>query len=651
MRPPILLIGGFALLGPLLGLTWTGCSSKSADVPQPPSSQEAETEKSFQFGDLIEPFDPPSLAELDKTAGWIDQSVLDSMNLMRARQAKEGPPPLSVTQALALRNHSPEDNDKIAATLGRLAPKDGKEVDFEAQIIRLAGADLKSTNPLLTSSVVESDYHGLTSFGLFGFDWNFNMYASSESVRSWQTSSDRLVDKLVLRDDLTWSDGKPITAQDVEFTFKAIMTDAVIVPALRQGTDQLRYVHAYDDRTVVFFHKEALATNVANMSFSIIPKHIYEKTIPEDPTLSRSKAHSHYEDHPVVGGAYTLEKRVRGQEFVLRRRESAYMHQGKKVRDKPYFKMVRFKVIEDRNTALLALKAGEIDEQMLLADQWQGQTDDDDFYKFNTKVSGLEWTSFHFSWNTKTPYFRDSRVRQAMSWAFDYEEMLQTIFYGLYQQSRGTYHPASWMFPEDGPKPYHQDLDKAEELLDEAGWTDSDGDGIRDKKINGKRIPFHFTLLCVNLEDRLKVATLMKECLDTIGVLCNVKPTEFTVLTQLNRDHNFQAAFAGWGTGADPDTSENIWGTDAGRNYGEYSNPQVDELFQRGKREFDREKRAAIYGEITKLLWEDQPYTWLFYRNSFYAFSKKLRGYNFSPRGPFSYGPGFASIYMPVLQP
>ena len=238
-----------------------------------------------------------------------------------------------------------------------------------------------------------------------------------------------------------------------------------------------------------------------------------------------------------------------------------------------------------------------------------------------------------------------------MSWAFDYDEMLQTIFYGLYQQSRGTYHPTSWMFPKDGPEPYHQDLDKAEELLDEAGWVDSDGDGIRDQVIDGKRIPFRFTLLCVNLEDRLKVATLMKECLDTIGVVCNVKPTEFTVLTQLNRDHNFQAAFAGWGTGADPDTSENIWGTGAGRNYGEYSNPRVDELFQQGKREFDREKRAAIYGEITKLLWQDQPYTWLFYRNSFYAFSKKLRGYNFSPRGPFSYGPGFASIFMPVLQP
>ena len=66
-----------------------------------------------------------------------------------------------------------------------------------------------------------------------------------------------------------------------------------------------------------------------------------------------------------------------------------------------------------------------------------------------------------------------------------------------------------------------------------------------------------------------------------------------------------------------------------------YSNARVDELFKQGRREFDREKRAAIYGEIHKILWEDQPYTWLFYRNAFYGFNKKLRGYNFSPRGPF----------------
>jgi peptide/nickel transport system substrate-binding protein len=486
---------------------------------------------------------------------------------------------------------------------------------------------------------------------LFSFDWRLEKFASSDSVVAWQTSKDRMMDKVVMRDDLTWSDGKPITAYDVEFSFKVLMSKAVIIPAMRTGTDQIKYVKAYDDHTLVYFHKQPLSTNEGNMNFFVLPKHVYENSLADDPAMNRSPAHSKLEDNPVVGGSYTLTRRQRGQEFVLERRDSSYMHNGKQVRDKPYFKTVRFKVIEDRNTALLAVKKGSIDSLMLLADQWYGQTDDNAFYQRNTKVSGEEWTSFHFIWNLDTPFFSDKRVREAMSYAFDYEEMLSTIYYGLYDQGVGNFHPSSPMFPKDNPpQPYQQDLDKAEELLDAAGWTDSDGDGIRDKEVDGRQIPFEFTLLCSQFEDRIQTCTLMKECLDSIGIICNVKPTEFTVLTQLMMDGNFQAEMGGWGSGADPDTSANIYKTGEERNYGSYSNPKVDELFIQARHEFDRDKRMALYGEIHKILWEDQPYTWLYYRNSFYAFNKKLRGYNFSPRGPFHFSPGFGSIYAAEAQ-
>lgn len=114
------------------------------------------------------------------------------------------------------------------------------------------------------------------------------------------------------------------------------------------------------------------------------------------------------------------------------------------------------------------------------------------------------------------------------------------------------------------------------------------------------------------------------------------------------RNHQFQAMFGGWGTGTDPDTSINLWKTEAARNYVNYSNPEVDKLFEEGRREFDKEKRAKIYGKIHELLYEDQPYTWLYFRNSFYGFNKDLRGYVFSPRGPYGYGPGFSSLWKPV---
>ena len=113
-----------------------------------------------------------------------------------------------------------------------------------------------------------------------------------------------------------------------------------------------------------------------------------------------------------------ITKRARRQEIVLTRREGWYMHNGKQVRDKPYFKEIRFRVIEDPSIALLAVKNGEIDEMLLTAEQWMTQTGDDDFYRLNTKASGVEWTFFAFQWNTKTPFFSDVRVRKAMSYAF-----------------------------------------------------------------------------------------------------------------------------------------------------------------------------------------------------------------------------------------
>lgn len=594
---------------------------------------------------LVEPFDPPTLSELDAKAKWTKQPVLDSFELLKAKLAKEKPL-ATVNEALKLKNTGATENAKILSALGRL-PASDDEVDWDATFNRHIAADIKSSNSILISSTVEMDIVALMGLSLFSFDWNLIPFGAAEHLTSWESSADRMMDKVVLRDDLVWSDGTPITAHDVVFSFQTIMNPKVPVPAVRSGTDKLRWVHAYDDRTVVFFHQEAMATNVWNIFFPILPKHIYEKSVKEDPTLIDSAYHVKQEANPVSGGPYKLVKRIRGQEIVLERRDDYYMHDGKQVRQKPYFKTIRFNIIEDRNTALLALKKGDLDEMILMPEDWKTKTTDDAFYALNTKATGIEWTSFHFLWNVKTPFFSDVRVRKAMSYAYDYDEMFNALNYGLYERCNGIFHRTAWMYPKPAPQPYQQDLDKAEELLDEAGWEDSDDDGIRDKVIDGKRVKFEFTLLCPSIPDRIKYCTLMKECLGQIGVVCNVKPIEFVALHDRLMKHDIQAAFGGWGTGSDPDTAENVYGTDQGRNYGQYSNPEVDKLYAQGRKEFDRAKRAVIYGKIHTILFNDQPYTWLYFRNSFFAFSKDLRGYMFSPRDPYGYSPGLMSIWKP----
>jgi peptide/nickel transport system substrate-binding protein len=626
-----------------------GCSSKETASKSSETTTAAASlpNEPFKFGDLIKPFTPPPLAELDKTAHWQNQPVVDALARLRAYKKEHEPPLVSVKEALSMRNTSPEANRKILSALSVLAPENGKGVNYDATISRGLQMDVSTTNPILYSSIAEAQVADLTGFGLFNYDWNMVPFAASDSVVSWQTSKDHMMDKVVMRDDLVWSDGKPITAHDVVFTFKAIMSSQVPVPAVRSGTDHIRWVEAYDDHTLVFFHKAAEPTNVWNIAFPILPKHIYEKSIAEDPTLTTSAYNTQQELHPVAGGPYEIVRWSRGSEIVLRRRENFFMHNGKQVRSKPYFKQIRFHIIEDGNTRLLALKSGRIHEGELQPEQWVTQTSGNDFYAINTKVDGPEWVYFYIGWNLKTPFFSDIRVRRAMAYSLNYNEMTNDLCYGLYPRCHGLFSPDAWMYPKNPPALYHQNLDKAEDLLDQAGWVDSDGDGIRDKVINGKRIPFEFDLMVSQKPDRIDICNLFRENLDSIGVICHVVPVEAAVLMERLQNKKFEAEFAGWQTGTDPYMEENIFGTGAERNYVSYSNPKVDELFKEGMKEFDRAKRAKIYGQISNLIYQDQPYMFLYDYASFYGFSKKLRGYRFSPDGPFEYGPGFSAIWMP----
>lgn len=673
MRPHATRLALFLLCTAVLA---TGCRKRA-------ESQVDDDKPSFVLGDLLTDFAPPALDELMASAaasgGWEDRPVSDSLELLRQRQQDE-PVLATVEEALALRNDSNENNEKIKNALGRLAA-DNAQVDFDADITRHTLQSLKNTNPLLGSTVTEFEVSSLTGIGLFSFDWNFRTFAAAEVVESWQASVDGRYDKVIIRKDLTWSDGTPFTAHDVEYSFKVIMSEAVPIPAVRSGTDKLKMVKAYDDHTVVFFHQNALETNVWNVNFPIIPKHVYENTIPADPTMTDSDEHVAIDQNPVVGGPYAITSRS-PTEVVLQRRESYYTFEGKEVRPKPYFKTVRFRINPDGSTALLGMKAGDIDNMLLEAAQWSSQTNDDEFYSKNTKARAIEWVSFSFFWNTKSPFFEDVRVRQALSYAFDHTELLETLRYGRDEPCTGTFHSTSRWHPlaskavKNAPTPLKMDREKAKQLLDEAGWVDSDGDGYRDKEINGTKRKFEFTILVRNQKERVDICELLKQNLRPIGIVCNIRPLESATLQEKMFKKEFDASYGGWGTGADPDTSDNIWGSGQDRNYVSYANPIVDEMFAEGRKlQKDRKlwkdlkvwsdeatkeylgldaaladqqpQREDCYAIIQSILWRDKPYTWLFYRNAYYAFSKKLRGYTFSPRGPFSFGPGFSSVWAP----
>ncbi len=632
--PPV---GGLSVLLCMM-LLMSGCPKAPSDVG---SEEGSKTDEETVI--RLEHFDAPPLEELNASVEWEDQPVLDITAEMRQQKAAE-PKLATAAEALQLKNDSDENNTTILSALG-VPWESASDMNNDAEIKRLMPSDIKSTNPVMQSSLYETWYNSLTGLGFFSFDKEMAPFAPSELVVSWQTSKDKLYDKIVIRDDLVWSDGKPVTAHDVAFSFQLIMNPDVPIPAVRTGMDSMKWIEAYDDHTVVYFHKESLATNVWNLNFPILPKHIYEESVKEDPTLGDSEYHLKFEQNPVVGGPYKLVKRIKNQEVVVERREDWYMHKGQQVRPKPNFKTVRFRVIEDSNTALLALKNGDIEDMEFQPEQWVEQTSGSDYYDKNTKARGEQWVYYYFGWNCKTPLFEDTQVRKAMSYAVDYDHILKTLCYGLYTPCTSEFHENSWAGPKVPRQPYQQDLAKAEELLEDAGWVDDDGDGIREKEINGKTVKFEFTIMCANDQLRIDICTSLKEALGRIGVSCNVKPTEFTVMQENARAHQFQAMFGGWGTGADPFSTANLWKTGENRNYGLYSNSKVDELFDKALQSLVQDERATYYREIDDILWDEQPYTWLYYRSAFYGFNKNLRGYTFSPRGPYSYSPGFDAIW------
>jgi peptide/nickel transport system substrate-binding protein len=608
----------------------------------------------------------PILAEETATAGaeaaalpdlskvkWIRRPCVDFLERLREALARE-PRLATEAEALALTNDGDAANARILSALGR-PPENDAEVDWDATFTRYLQADPKTLNPVFRQAVAEAFLiENVLYVTPINFDWEFKTFGDRNVVVSWETSEDHLLDRVVLRDDLTWSDGKPFTAHDIEFSWKVLMDPRVRIPAFRTLAAGLKDVKALDARTVLYLQKEALATNDNHLQWPVMPRHVYEASRKEDATLEASPYHVKMNREPVTNGPYRFVSWTTGQEIIVERREGWYKDAaGKQVRAKPYWKRVRFRPISETATSFREFTTGGLDDIQLDAVRWVGATTSSGYYDRATKLRGEQWSIAYIGWCAKlksgapSPFFADARVRRAMALALDHEFLMKDLLFGIYRAGVGVFHPDTWMAAK-GLEPLKQDLDEAERLLDAAGWKDTDGDAIRDKVVDGAKVPFRFKLSCPDAGTGPKIAEQLKADLDRIGVKCDVQLTQWVPFQKVLDDREAQAFIMAQTTGTDPDTLTNFWTTDAfkdGRNVVGYSNPKVDALFAEGRREFDPAKRGAIYAEIARILYDDHPWTILLYQPTLWGFSKDLRGYRHSPRGFYNFAPGFLSIW------
>ena len=428
-------------------------------------------------------------------------------------------------------------------------------------------------------------------------------------AETWETSEDGLTWTFHLRDDVKWHDGEAFTAADVKFFYdEGVFNEEVNSRIRPQLVNVLQAVEVVDDYTVRFVLTEpyaALPTVLADIHL-MVPKHILE-----------GKDLNTYDDfnmaNPVGTGPFKLQEAVPGDHYTVVANEDYYG-------GRPYLDSIVFKVVPDPNVRIAQLKTGEVDLNIISPANLAALAAEHDIL-----IDYLDKIQFYGIYlNSARSPFDDTGVRQAMTYALDREAINDAVSGGVWPIATGHIHPRlAWAYDSDiQPIPY--DPDKAKELLAEAGWTDSDGDGILDK--GGS--PFKF-VMTVDVEPlRNQVAIIAQQYYQDLGMEVELEVMEWaTLVSDRYFSNNYDALVIYQTNAPDPAIMSEIFVTNGTNNRWNYSNPELDELIAEGRKELDRDRRAEIYyrtQEITAI--EDPPLVFLFYPQEMRAYSQDLKG-------------------------
>jgi len=475
-------------------------------------------------------------------------------------------------------------------------------------------ADAKRLIPMLATDTASSGITGWVFNGLTKYDKDIKI--TGDLAESWDVSPDGLVITFHLRKGVKWHDGAPFTSADVLFTYNTIRDPKVATP-YSDAYGPIDKVEAPDDYTVKVTYKRPFAPALEAWGMNVIPKHLLEgKDINTDP----------FNRHPIGTGPYKFKEWITGQKIVLEAYDDYF--EGRP-------KLDRFvaRIIPDQATTFLELKAGGIDVQDLTPVQYSRQTSDKEFTDTFNKFKYPAFAYTYLGYNLTDPKFKDKKVRQAISYAINTKSMIDGVLLGLGTTLTGPFPPESWAYNKE-VKGYPYDPEKAKALLAEAGWKDTNGDGIVDK--GGK--PLSFTILLnQGNEQRMKAGEIIQQDLRKVGVDVKLKSLEWQALLHDFIDkRNFEAIILGWSLSRDPDPYD-IWyskKTKEGEfNFVGYNNPEVDRLMIEGRETFDMEKRKEIYHKIHAILSEDAPYTFLYVPAELPALHKRFKGVKVAPIG------------------
>lgn len=509
----------------------------------------------------------------------------------------------------------PEEDPKAPAAdkAGPLPDEQNLEPQYGGRIIMGSIGEPSNLIPPLATDGASHEIADLLYVAPLKYDKDLNI--TTEAAESYEVLEDGRLLRFTLKKGILWDDGTELTTDDVIFTYE-LMVDPETPTAYAEDYKQIQEIKALDDYTFEVRYEKPFARSLITWMHAILPRHALEGENLLETPLSRM---------PLSAGPYRLKDWVAGQRLVLEARDDYF-------EGRPYLDQVVYRIIPDLATMFLELKAGNLDIMNLTPQQYLYQTKGptwDDFRKFKFLSFGYTYLGY----NLRKPMFQDVRVRQALAYAIDKEEIVKGVLLGLGVATIGPYKPGTWVYNED-IEPYGYHPEKATALLAEAGWTDSDGDGVLDK--DGQ--PFAFTILTNQGNDlRIKTATIIQNRLGKLGIQVEIRTVEWAAfLKEFINKGRFDAMILAWNILQDPDIYD-VWHSSkaalGGLNHVGYIEPEVDRLLEAGRSTMDRDKRKEIYDKLQVLLHRDQPYCFLFVPYSLPIVHGRFHGIEAAPSG------------------
>ncbi|MBN8569215.1 MAG: hypothetical protein J0M18_06260 [Ignavibacteria bacterium] len=544
------------------------------------------------------------------------------------------------------------DNTSSKTPVTKLEPEDTKDAVPGDWVIKQEMADAEKLMPTVTNDASATDIYELIFDALLRL--NRETYELEGNIAKGLPviSDDHLTYTFDLKENVKFSDGRPLTGEDIIFTMKTIKIPFVDAQALRNYFDDVKNVELVDGNKykVKFTMSRPYFRAIYSLGdMRITPKHILDPRNETDKFTFEELANAQKSLDPkkypemqkyadffnsqevardpkyVIGsGPYKLEKWATGQAITIARNES-YWDQGKVPN---YANKIVFKIIQDQNAAVVAAKNKEVDYMFVIqpADFFENVKNPE---QFNIKKAlVLEPTYVYIAWNNERPLFKDKKVRWALSYAVDRQNIIDKLLFSAAVPIQSHIFYKS-KFLNDKLPPIDYNMEKAKQLLEEAGWKDSDGDGVRDKVVDGKKMDFKFTFVNNNNPKRKKVMLIVIESLKQLGIQADLQEYEWSVFLDKTKKHDYDACYAAWQLNVTPDDPYQIWHSSQtiaeGSNWISYKNPEADKLLEENRITFDDVKRKEILDKWQQMIYDDQPVTFLWSETSRYFYSDRFR--------------------------